>query len=164
MLGNFAFPRPICNEPRMTFVFPILLGGLVLAGIPILLHLILRQKPKTLPFPAFRFLVQKHRSNLRKLQLRHLLLLILRITLIAALCLALAAPRCAASNRRCDCSIPQRAAKTRRFESCRGSCACSRIVRSLPGRAASANRCTISPTSCRRRSKACSSCAHPRGR
>ncbi len=77
----------------MTFVFPILLGGLVVAGIPILLHLILRQKPKTLPFPAFRFLVQRHRSNLRKLQLRHLLLLMLRITLIAALCLALARPR-----------------------------------------------------------------------
>src|SRR5262245_4302770 len=77
----------------MTFVFPILLGGRVLAGIPILLHLILRQKPKTLPFPAFRFLIQKHRSNLRKLQLRHLLLLILRITLIVALCLALARPK-----------------------------------------------------------------------
>lgn len=77
----------------MTFVFPILLGGLALAGIPILLHLILHQKPKTLPFPAFRFLIQKHRSNLRKLQLRHLLLLILRITLIAALCLGLARPK-----------------------------------------------------------------------
>ncbi|MCI0683764.1 MAG: BatA domain-containing protein [Gemmataceae bacterium] len=77
----------------MTFVFPILLGGLVLAGIPILLHLILRQKPKTLQFPAFRFLVQKHRSNLRKLQLRHLLLLALRMLLLAALCLALARPR-----------------------------------------------------------------------
>lgn len=77
----------------MTFVFPILLGGLVLAGIPILLHLILRQKPKTLQFPAFRFLVQRHRSNLRKLQLRHLLLLALRMLLIAALCLALARPR-----------------------------------------------------------------------
>lgn len=77
----------------MTFVFPILLGGLVLAGIPVLLHLILRQKPKTLPFPAFRFLVQRHRSNMRKLQLRHLLLLALRMLLIAALCLALARPR-----------------------------------------------------------------------
>ena len=77
----------------MTFVFPLLLGGLALAGIPILLHLILRQKPKTLPFPAFRFLVQKHRSNLRKLQLRHLVLLALRVLLIAALCLALARPK-----------------------------------------------------------------------
>ena len=62
----------------MTFVFPILLGGLALAGIPVLLHLIVRQKPKRLPFPAFRFLVQQRRSNLRKLRLRQLLLLALR--------------------------------------------------------------------------------------
>src|SRR5712691_10869758 len=77
----------------MTFVFPILLGGLALAGIPILLHLIMRQKPKTLPFPAFRFLLQRHKMNLRKLRLRHLLLLALRILLIAAVCLALARPK-----------------------------------------------------------------------
>ncbi len=77
----------------MTFVFPILLGGLVLAGIPVLLHLIVRQKPRTLPFPAFRFLVQKQKTNLRKLRLRHFLLLALRMLLIAAMCLALAQPR-----------------------------------------------------------------------
>ncbi len=77
----------------MTFVFPLLLGGLVLTGIPVLLHLIVRQKPKRLPFPAFRFLVQQQRSNLRKLRLRHLLLLALRIFLIAAMCLLLARPR-----------------------------------------------------------------------
>lgn len=77
----------------MSFAFPILLGGLVLMAIPVLIHLILRQKPKTLPFPAFRFLIQKHRTNLRKLQLRHLLLLLLRMLLIAGLCLALARPK-----------------------------------------------------------------------
>jgi hypothetical protein len=77
----------------MTFVFPILLGGLALAGIPIALHFIVRQKPRTLPFPAFRFLVQKQRTNLRKLRLRHFLLLALRVLLIAAMCLALARPR-----------------------------------------------------------------------
>src|ERR1700738_611187 len=77
----------------MTFVFPILLGGLLLAGVPVLLHLIMRQKPKTLPFPAFRFLVQRQRTNLRKLQLRHLLLLAMRILLIVLLCLALGRPR-----------------------------------------------------------------------
>lgn len=77
----------------MSFVFPVLLGGLVLAGVPILIHLIMRQKPKTLPFPAFRFLVLKHRTNVRKLRLRHLLLLALRMLLLAALCLALARPR-----------------------------------------------------------------------
>ncbi|HMC89724.1 MAG TPA: BatA domain-containing protein, partial [Gemmataceae bacterium] len=74
----------------MSFVFPVLLGGLTLIGVPILLHLIMRQKPKHLLFPAFRFLLQRHRTNQRKLQLRHLLLLALRLLLVAGVCLALA--------------------------------------------------------------------------
>lgn len=77
----------------LTPLFPVLLGGLVFIGIPVLIHLIMRQKPKTLLFPAFRFLLNRHRTNLRKLRLRHLLLLALRILIIAALCLALTRPR-----------------------------------------------------------------------
>jgi Aerotolerance regulator N-terminal len=77
----------------MTFIFPVLLGGLVLMGIPILLHLIMRQKPKHLLFPAFRFLLQRHRTNQRKIRFRHLLLLALRLMLIIAICLALARPK-----------------------------------------------------------------------
>ena len=77
----------------MSFVFPALLGAIVLAGIPVLLHLILRQKPKTLAFPAFRFLVARHQANQRKFQLKHWLLLALRIALIAGLILAVARPR-----------------------------------------------------------------------
>ena len=77
----------------MTFVHPLLLTGLLLAGIPILLHLIMRQKPKRLQFAAFRFLLQKQRTNQRSLRLRHLILLALRICLIVAMCLALARPK-----------------------------------------------------------------------
>jgi hypothetical protein len=77
----------------MTILYPLLLGGLILAGIPVLLHLIMRQKPKHLVFPAFRFLLQRHRSNQRRLQLRHLLLLALRLLLIIGVCLALARPK-----------------------------------------------------------------------
>src|SRR5437764_12761294 len=77
----------------MTFVFPALLGGLLLVGIPILLHLIMRQKPKHLLFPAFRFLLERHRTNQRKLRLRHWLLLALRLMLVAGICLALARPK-----------------------------------------------------------------------
>jgi hypothetical protein len=77
----------------MSFVFPFVLGGLAFVSIPILLHLIMRQKPKHLLFPAFRFLLQRHRTNLRKLRLRHLLLLCLRVLLLAAVCLALARPK-----------------------------------------------------------------------
>src|SRR5256714_11206735 len=77
----------------MTFVFPALLGGLILIGIPVLLHLIMKQKPRHLLFPAFRCLLQRHRTNQRKLRLRHLLLLALRVLLVALICLALARPK-----------------------------------------------------------------------
>src|SRR5205807_10520282 len=77
----------------MSFVHPLLLGGLLLIGIPVLIHLIMQQKPKRLPFPAFRFLLQKHRTNQRRLRLRHWLLLALRMLLVALVCLALARPK-----------------------------------------------------------------------
>src|ERR1022692_3447377 len=77
----------------MTFVYPLLLGGLLLAGLPVLLHFLIRKKPTTLLFAAFRFLMQKRRSNTRNLRLRHLLLLLLRMALLVLLCLALARPR-----------------------------------------------------------------------
>lgn len=77
----------------MTFVYPLLLGGLLLAGVPVLLHFLIRKKPQTLVFPAFRFLIQKRRSNTRNLRLKHLLLLLLRMALIVLVCLALARPR-----------------------------------------------------------------------
>jgi hypothetical protein len=77
----------------MTFIHPILLGGLVLVGVPIVLHLIMRQQPKRLVFPAFRFLKLRQRTNQRKLRLRHIILLALRVLLIALMCLALARPK-----------------------------------------------------------------------
>ena len=77
----------------MTFVFPFLLGGLLLAGLPVLLHFLRRQQPKPLVFPAFLFLIQKERTNTRSLRLRHWLLLLLRMAIIALICLALARPR-----------------------------------------------------------------------
>ena len=54
----------------MTFLHGYLLAGLALAGVPILVHLIMRQKPRQLPFPAFRFLRQRHLINRRKMRLR----------------------------------------------------------------------------------------------
>jgi hypothetical protein len=90
----------------MTFVFPIVLGGLALLAVPVLIHLILRQKPRTLPFPAFRFLLQRHKTNLRKLRLRHLLLLALRMLLLAAACLALARPKILSESLRLNADSP----------------------------------------------------------
>jgi hypothetical protein len=53
----------------------------------------MRQKPKHLLFPAFRFLQQRAKTNQRKIKLRHLLLLLLRMLLIALIVLALVRPR-----------------------------------------------------------------------
>ncbi|VTS08932.1 BatA domain-containing protein [Tuwongella immobilis] len=71
---------------------PVLITGAVLVGLPILLHLIMRQEPKRLPFPAFRFLKETVRTNQRKLKLRHWLLLAMRMLLIALLAAALFQP------------------------------------------------------------------------
>src|SRR5829696_2251949 len=70
----------------------ILVAGAALVGLPILLHLIMKQEPKRLSFPAFRFLTQRLKTNQRKLRLRHFILLVLRMLLIALFCLTLYQP------------------------------------------------------------------------
>ena len=70
----------------------ILVTGAALIGLPILLHLIMRQEPKKMPFPAFRFLKLKRRINQRKMRLRHLLLLLMRMFLIGLIAFALFQP------------------------------------------------------------------------
>src|SRR5215831_22545 len=62
---------------------PVLIAGIALVGLPVLLHLIMKQEPKRVLFPAFRFLKQKRNLNQRKMRLRHFLLLALRMLLIA---------------------------------------------------------------------------------
>ena len=71
---------------------PVLLLGEALIGVPILLHLIMRQEPKRVPFPAFRFLKLRSRTNQRKMRLRHWILLALRMALIALIALTLFQP------------------------------------------------------------------------
>ncbi|MHB8969186.1 MAG: BatA domain-containing protein [Pirellulaceae bacterium] len=76
----------------MAFVNLSLLLGTMLIGIPIALHLVMRQKPKQLVFPAIRFIKKRHESNRRTLRLRHWILLLLRCLVIALAALALARP------------------------------------------------------------------------
>lgn len=76
----------------MTFLNFSLLAGTALVALPILLHLIMRRKPRHLEFPALRFLEARRETNQRQLRLRHLLLLALRVALILFLAVALARP------------------------------------------------------------------------
>jgi hypothetical protein len=76
----------------MTFVTPLLLAGAGLVVVPIVLHLVMRRKPRLVEFPALRFVRRRHDTNQRQLRLRHLLLLLLRTLAIALAAFALARP------------------------------------------------------------------------
>ena len=55
----------------MDFLHPGLLAGALLAAVPVVLHLMMRQRPKVLEFPALRFVQARQASNRRTLRLRH---------------------------------------------------------------------------------------------
>jgi len=76
----------------MTFLHPLLIGGAALIAVPIILHLIMRQQPRHLEFPALRFIRKRQDSNRRSMRLRHFLLLALRCAAVALLAAALARP------------------------------------------------------------------------
>ncbi len=76
----------------MALINPTILYGLVFAAVPILLHLLLKSKPKRVEFPALRLVQARRRQNVRRLQLRHLWLLLLRVGLVVLVCLVLARP------------------------------------------------------------------------
>ena len=80
------------------FLHPWLLAGLAAAGIPVLLHLLERQQPPTVVFPAVRYLVAATEAHQRRLRLQNWLLLLLRTLLIALLVLAAAGPTVRGGN------------------------------------------------------------------
>jgi len=75
-----------------TFVTPVLLAGALLVVVPIVLHLVMRERPRHLEFPALRFVKRRREANRRRLRFRHLLLLLLRCAAILLLAFALARP------------------------------------------------------------------------
>lgn len=78
--------------------FSLLLGGGALMAVPVVLHLIMRQQPKQLIFPALRFVKQRKETNTRRMQLRHWLLLALRCLAILLVGAAFARPSVASTE------------------------------------------------------------------
>lgn len=76
----------------MAFLNPLFLLGLLAAGIPLLIHLWNRRQAVTIDFSSLMFLVTAHRQNVKRLQLKQLLILLLRMLIIALIALALARP------------------------------------------------------------------------
>ena len=82
----------------MSLLNPALLAGLGLVAIPILLHLLMRAKPKRLVFPALRLILQRKKQNSRRMRLRHFWLLLLRVLVIALIVFAMTRPSLPAAN------------------------------------------------------------------
>ncbi len=76
----------------MSLLNPALIFGLACAAIPVVLHLMMRAKPKKLFFPALRLIQKRRRQNVRRIRLRHLWLLLLRVFVLAILVAALMRP------------------------------------------------------------------------
>lgn len=82
----------------MAFVSPLLIAaGACLIAVPIVLHLIMQQKPRNFTFPALRFVKERIETNQRRLRVRHWLLLFLRCIGVFLVAFAFAQPS-AASN------------------------------------------------------------------
>lgn len=76
----------------MNFLNPLILIGLVAAGIPLLLHLLNLRKLKTVDFSTLKFIKELQKTKIRKLKLKQILLLILRTLIIIFAVLAFARP------------------------------------------------------------------------
>lgn len=82
----------------MSLLNPVLAFGLACTAIPIVLHLLMRARPKKHVFPALRLIQKRRRQNVRRIRLRHLWLLMLRVLVLAILVLALTRPSLPAAS------------------------------------------------------------------
>ena len=76
----------------MNFLNPAFLFALAAAAIPLLIHLLSRRRAKEVPFSSLRFLSTSDRKSMRRINLRRLILLLLRTAAIALVALAFARP------------------------------------------------------------------------
>lgn len=74
------------------FASPWLLGGLVLASIPLVIHLLHRRRYVEVDWAAMRFLLEATRKRSQRMRIENLILLILRTLVLILLVFALARP------------------------------------------------------------------------
>ena len=87
------------NSLALSFLAPAFAGaGLLLAGIPILIHLLNRRRYRTVDWAAMDFLLRAMRKNRKRVRFEQWLLLAVRCLVLAFLGLALARPMGCDSN------------------------------------------------------------------
>src|SRR5712691_4825929 len=76
----------------MSFLTPLFLAGLGAIAVPILIHLIQRERKRVVQFPSLMFLQRIPYQSVRRRRIRNWLLLAMRVAAIALLVLAFARP------------------------------------------------------------------------
>jgi len=76
----------------VNFLNPLFLFGLLAAAIPIVIHLFTRKRPREVRFSSLEFLSEVNASEIRRIQLKQWLLLLLRTLAVIALALAMSRP------------------------------------------------------------------------
>lgn len=76
----------------MSFLTPLFLAGLTALAVPVLIHLINRERREVVPFPSLMFLQRIPYRSVRRQKLRHVLLLVMRCLALAILVAAFARP------------------------------------------------------------------------
>lgn len=76
----------------LAFTHPWMLAALAAVGLPVLIHFLTRARPRRVPFPPYRFLVEACAGQQSMHRLRTIILLTLRCLAIAALVLWFAQP------------------------------------------------------------------------
>ena len=74
------------------FIHPALAWGALLASVPLLIHLLNRQRHKPVQWAAMQFVLAAYKKTRRRAQLENLLLLFLRMAAVALLALAVSRP------------------------------------------------------------------------
>ncbi len=89
----------------ISFLNTIFLAGLTAAAIPLLLHLFSRRRMPLIPFSTLEFLRQMQKRKTRRIQLKQIILLILRTLALTALVLAFARPAVRSSGLGGDAAV-----------------------------------------------------------
>src|SRR4051794_26416656 len=76
----------------LTWLFPGMMYAAAAGAAPILIHLLLRPRPRRQVFPALRLLRASHMMPVRRQRLQHVLLLMVRTLLLLLIVAAVARP------------------------------------------------------------------------
>ena len=92
VLARFLIRRTPKKEVAMSFLQPGILLGLPLLALPIIIHLVNRQRHRTVNWAAMRFLLDARRMSTGMARIRQWLILLMRMLIIAGIVMAISRP------------------------------------------------------------------------